>query len=539
MPQPNSYNSIAINGSSPYRLVFPINSEFGYGVDLQLAAREGGYPQQYGAALRQRNVEFLVTPGDSGVPSSYNEWRQNVMGLFIPDGVKRSLRASWRSQTIEVFAAVTDIGLVEGVPAVDDDVEPMLNGIFTIADPIWREISAETADSTSPLTVSRGNTPAQPTITLTPSTTTVRRRTITITDTLGIGLSNYPIIASFDGSGVSANAATNNILFINGREVPIRVNNPGANPQTIIFRVNCEPGGSVVAHLYYGSSVSNTLTSSAFDPGGMAITDADLSNTNWIWDNFKAFDNPRNACGVWTPSKFGINDERVGITFTDDDDSWNISKLGDQPPVGETNGVSMVIGGAIAGTSNALSGLARVYGSRGGSAGDNTLRLLAKYQPATAVEILTALDEVGNSTTISTPIDVDQAIALQLYAITKDTGALATQDLELQASGDFALALTNTPSVIVGAAVTARFVDATLTNTTTGDTIQFDKLYMDNTTLVIDCVNKTITSSQVFHRRAIRFSNREKWFTLAVGSNAWTNATNLAASFSWKPSYRI
>lgn len=534
MPVPTTINGTAVNGATPYRVIFPIDSSFLNEADLQLQPREGYVPQIVGSQVKERSITFQVTPGTTGVPVSNHQWYQNVFGIFVPDGRQKSIRASWRSQTIELFGTITRIGPLPGSPLTDDD-DSVIEGDFRIVDPVWREISAETADASSPLTVSRGNTPAQPTVTITPTTTTVRHRIVTITDVLGTGLSNYPIIAQFDSSTGSpgATASSNYIAFFNQREIPITVASPNTTTTRVLFRVNCDPGGSVQVHLYYGSSVSNILTSSALDPMGMAITDPDISNTHWIWDSFVSTLNGRNISGVWTPL---ILDTVVPIVSTAESSSQRQYTVTTGATGVNPHAVRMVIGGSVAGTSNALTGLSRQFNDiLGTPAGAGFI----DFQALGVLGLTNAWLLAGDNVTVTTAVDVDNASAI--FFGVRNNGGATSNIITFAASGDFALDLASTPSVNVSAATTARFVNSTLTNTTTGDAIQFDTLYMDDTTLIIDCLNKTISTGNgtVFHRRGIRFSNKERWMTLNVGSNAWTNATNTTTSFSWKPSYLL
>lgn len=535
MPIPTSINGTNVNGSTAYRVVFPIDSPMDNAASLTLVPRENDTPLDTGFQVNERSVPFLVSPGTTGVPVSNEQWYQNAMGIFLPEGSKLSIRASWRSQTIELFGAVVSIGPLPGSPVNDED-DSIIAGEFVVPDPVWREIAAETADATSPLSVSRGNVKPQPTITFTPSTTTLRHRIITITDTLGIGLSNYPIIIAFDSTGISATTTANYIAFINEREIPIYTHNPNNASTRMLIRVNCDPSQSITCHIYYGSSVNNTVTAQALDPLGMAITDADLTNTHWIWDDFVLSSNPQNVSGVWTL----LNTPEIGLHFPVYTEAAGSLAFQGSTPGTELNTTTpnaavLILGGSLAGTTNALTGLSRQFTD---VLGAPALGGFIKYQPFGTVSFTTAWQLAGDNTTVTTAADVDLAVLIY-YGVYSNANTLNT--VTFSVSGEFALDLTFTPTVNVGAATTARFVNSTLTNTTTGETIQFDNLYMDDTTLIVDCLNKTITSGNgtVFNRRGIRFSNKEKWFALAIGSNAWTNATNFSASFSWKPAYRI
>src|SRR5262249_22173877 len=148
------------------------------------------------------------------------------------------------------------------------------------------------------------NVRALPVISLTPSTSTVRRRQLTLADTSGRGLANYPVRAQFDGTGVGATTAADHILFYKGRSVPFKLIPPLNDAAVEIwFRADRRTGlNEDDIQPYYGASVENTVTADQLAAGGMDL--AGSTNTSWVWNDFSISSFPT-AAGVWRPGKTG------------------------------------------------------------------------------------------------------------------------------------------------------------------------------------------------------------------------------------------
>lgn len=530
-----SYGGVSLNTGTPYFCFAALDVERAYEAETTLRDREGYAPVQDGNRFRPIDRAFSVTRGDTSVPASVDQWAENALGVFEPDGVLRALRITWRGLTLETMAAVVKAGIPSGIARTDStDIE--IQGTFRIPDPIWRNVTAAGPDTASPITL-LGNTDAAPAYAVTGDTTTVSRRPVTITDVLGNGFSSYPIMAEFDATGVSATTTANYIAFCNGREIPIYTVNPNTAATRVFFRVDCPPLGTTTVQIYYGSSVSNTVTAQALDPAGMAFTDASFSNTLWVWDNWIVSDNPTNACGVWTYAR--IEDAGVlaqGITITESAASlvWAAVTTGStiEP---EFDGVIMVLGGAKAGASSALAGVSRAFSN---ITVTGVFQFRVEYLRAADLELQNALTETGDNVTNTTAIDLDDAIEIAIRCRNLSAVPTVDQTITMTNSGDFSLALTSNPTVSVAAAVTARLIDDSLD--VGSNSLDFDRVFVDNVALTVDCFNRTVSpASGPLHPRDLVFSNPREWLPMAPGSNSWTEPDNSAVSVSARESYRV
>jgi hypothetical protein len=543
MPLPSSFRGTSFG--TVYTVAFPKDAEFGAEAELTLQARERDFPIRLSGRQSARVLPATITPG-STAPSDKREWSDNVRALFRADGELYPLRASWRSITAELMCAVTSLKH-RGGTTLNADHGGIWDAVLTAPDPIWRDVTVNN-DSATPLTAG-GTAPALPVITLTPSGTTVRRRRITIADNAGYGAKAYPVLASFDGSGVSANAATNYILFLNGRSIPFRADSPGSNPTRVLFDADVEPGTTAEAHLYYGSSVNNTITAGAWNPGG--IDPATFSNTNWTWNEFNILQHARNASGRWFPYKIGGHTVAPGtpafgwVQLTESSDGLSVvltGRIESSPTDTIYDAIAMFTGGtARAGATNALTNLRRQLSAAG--VGSGNVRVL--YLRAGDLQWREAVNTAYSASTqdITAAVDLDDAIVIAVQLLVQGTsGSVRTLTISKAGAGDFGLALTGNPTVTVDAAVTARLITGALVNTTTGDRVTFNTVYTDDVALTIDCLGgdqrrrSVSVASGPLHGELV-FSNEAQWMPLAVGSNAWTNPTGAAAAFAWRDGY--
>ncbi|MGD9891411.1 MAG: hypothetical protein AB7R89_16175 [Dehalococcoidia bacterium] len=526
-----SYGGVPVGSTgTPYDLHVSTDTDWRLQSRTVLRDRLGDAPIQDGQGVLPRELRCELQPG-STANADRDAWWRIAAGVFRADGVARPLVVEWENADYRVMASVIDLGNYPNLPmSASADVARVL--IFQMADPAWEAV-ATTTDSSSPLT-NAGNTVALPVITITPITSTLNHARATITDTLNSGAHAYPVMLTFDGQGVGATTAADFIVFCNHREIPFTVRDPNTATTDVIVDLDIpQAGGSVTVDIYFGSSISNTLTASQLPAHGRAFTDSNWSNTNWVW----TFDNilhthADNISGVWYPGNTGaqFSDKRGFITsqsggslvFTlQDPASALITDLA-------YDSMIMIVGGAVAGASSALSGLSRATASM-----TNNGRAFVRYLVPGDLAWRDAWTTTSDGT-VTTAVDLDNAFVIAV-GIEPNVSA-STGELTLSASGDFALALASNPTVSVATPVTARKLDHRLVNLATGDVIRFGHpdpaaasvihaVYLDDVDLVIDCEQRgaiRVESGQLYGE--ITPSNKALVFPLEPGLNAWANS---------------
>lgn len=515
MPDFTAFDGVAIGPSTPYDIKILYGQDAAYTSAPELRSGIGRVPARDAIVYGGREIPFTIFKGTSGASDA--QWQQDVYQLFSPLKQARLLTATHNATTITL---TVDIGSLRRIH------DRVYEGTFVCADPVWRTITT-TTDAASPLTVV-GNAPALPVITLTPNTSQLARRRITVTDVTGRGLVNYPVRATVDTTGFAAAATSDYILFYNGRPIPFYLQTPNNAASTLDFRVDVPPLGSVFVDLYYGSSVTNTITAQAYDPAGMDITHASYSATQWVWktNEFDQVGTRPAATGVW---RYGVVDQHAsggsfGVVATPT--TLAFISANDNSLANDADSLIVVIG-AEAGSTDALQGIA------GGNT-FNTGQTYVRYRKAgeSLWRQATATLIAGYPTNPNQyKYDLDGAVEIAI----RNSGAL------LQADGNtpWRLALTNVPTVNVAAAVTARYINSAFTNTTTGASISLTDVYLDDVALTINCVARTIAPASGPLYGAFVFSNPVDWLPLAVGTTAWTAPTNTTASIAWATRYVI
>ena len=510
-----SFDGQTVN-SGAYRLaLMPLASASAAAAAVTDRQRTNQVPVTDYITYQPRDWSFILSlnPGGGG---NLTTFRTFVNQYFTPYGGKRTLLATHPDGSTALSASVTVTSLMPGREG------RTYTGTFHMDDPIWRSSSATfISASSSPYTVP-GTYKALVQVKVTGTTTTLKRRRITITDTSGRGLANYIVRATFDSTGVTATATTNYIVFYQGRSIPFFAQALNGASTTVDFRVDVAPSGSATADIYYGSSVSNSVTNNVLEDGGQNLASASWSNTNWVWDDFSIDTFPA-AAGVWRPGKIGQTIDGVSYGMSAVSASSVTFAVKNDSSLANDADCMILTVGSQAGTTSALSGLSRAMTVT------STCRGYVKYRTARSALWQTAWSTTGTGTT-TTAIDLDNAV--QIAAGIEPTSSTADGNIVLSASGTFQLALASTPTVSAAAAVTARYLDAALTSGA-GDSIDFDKVYFDDNgaseTFVIDCYNRTIslTTGPLYTAgTGITFSNADDWWPLAPGSFSWTNPTN-------------
>lgn len=535
---PSSFNGTTVNGSTAYLVGFPVGGNYSTGYELSLTPQDGDIAYLGGTAVEPRELVIQVRPGP-GAPSSNHEWLENAQGLFAPGPTVKSFRMTWRAVTVELMVRVRRTSLRPG-PRKDDSGRSVLDVTLVAVDPIWRDVT-ENSDSMSPATVG-GNTPALGKVEITPTGTTVRHARVTITDQLGIGGYALPVIASFNGSGVSASAATNFIAFSEGREIPIQVDDPGSNPTRVLFVADFPQAGVKIVDIFFGSSVSNSVTSSAALLGGLALGDSSISNANIVWDTFEVSEHPERKL-TWRPFRLGGHATGGYVDLTSEGtSSLTFSVVAGDAPDEYYDCLYCVTGSSLAGISNALTGLRRAYNGDDMAANHDQVEIFVKIQPLGATDLVDAYTATLNANAVAanvdTAVDVDNALVLfvGMRLVTFNTQR-RTLTLSAVPATDFALALANNPSVSVSSPATARRLHGTY-QITNGDSIVFDNVFILDGTLTIDALTRTISApSDILCGRDIRFSNDRRWLELTPGSVAWSDVSDTGSTLKWRNAF--
>ena len=532
MAIPTSFDGFSVNGATDY--------------GLTLYAGGDRAPRTMQPVLRPRTnqtpVIDSVNMGELRIP----------FDLYLKDGAAIS-EAQFRAAVRQYFNPYVATGRT--LLATHDDgstaltatawLSPFMqesyktfSGEFIIPEGCFRSTTVN-SDSSSPLTVA-GELEALPSLAITSSGSTLARRRVTITDNCTRGLSGYPVAITFDSTGYSAAAAADYIVFYGGRSVPFSVVTPNDANTKVWLAVDCPPAGSVTLDIYYGSGINNTITANAFDDGGMDLTNA--TNTSWVWDAPYTVSTNPTRCGVWRAVKAGRTVS--GVAFGIEAESGTVLDIALAPVAtagnlaNDADAIVLVIGTG-AGTTNALTNLSR----DDISSPTGAYLFFVRYRTANQIGWTTATsaDTLGAGSTAA--IDLDNAVEVVIGV--EPTAATADLTLRLALSGSLTLALNSslTPTVSAAAAVAAELIDGTITNSTTGDSIAFDDVYLDEAAaLTINCLAQTLSvSTGPMHTAGsgIQPSNSDEWFPLGVGSNAWSLPAGVALTISYANRYFV
>ncbi len=537
---------VSIDGVTFSSLSIDVGLPFGndgeYTSSPSMRQRTNQPPIQEYLTYGERNLPFIVTPSDGVGGASF---RETVYQYLSPLGGLRNLVATHDDGSTSIHALVDITNLKKRQDNVFD-------GTFTFPDPVWRKVSLNT-DTASP-TSNGGGYKALPTISITPTSSSVKRRVITITDNTGRGLSNYPILISFNSTagGVGATASENYLAYISGRSVPIHVTSPDSAATRVWLRTDVPANGSVDIYLYYGSDVTNTLAGNGatgpYQAGGLNL--ASSSNTSWTWSTsttsgseIGAYDVSVQpvATGVWRPGKLGLTQENTSYGISEEAGNQVIFYIEDDNSAANDADCMICILGVNA--TAQMTGLS--YRLQSAVQLGGILNAFVKYRTANQSSWTTTVLQSLDSTVAEPPQDAGTASGAVTITNAVEV-AIGIEPKEAQPagvltlSGAITIALSQTPTVTIGSEVTARVINATLTNSTNSDAIVFTNVYMDNVALTINCYDKMITVASGTWFGDIVFSDPDDWFAFEVGANAWSwSAGSYTTSFEYADRYLI
>jgi hypothetical protein len=509
-----SFDGNSIGPGTSYDFFLNADDAYVRTASVETVGRRSSYPTVGSTALDPRTL--LIHGSKAGTAITDAVFRSNVQNWFDPNENPNGPRhlvmvGDDGSTNIRLACYVVDLTYI------GQGVDQYAITLFAPR-PIWEAVSATTS-SNNPATVSNaGNVAVHPTITLTTGTHVTRRAT-TISDNTGRGLIAYPVRALLSATGATT---ANTFVYINGVSVPTYVEDSGLSTSAVWFLADVPADGSNLnVDIIYGTGLVNpiggTLPSSGFDFDSS-------SNTAWVWNDWSVSDHA-SRCGVWRLAQTGEHESSTYYKVSAETTS-NVAFAGSASLqyVNDADGIVLPVG-AQAGTSSALSGMTRAFTRTGGN---GAVRI--DYRVAGSARWVNAWEVINTvSTTVSTSVDLDNAVEIRAYLWAGSSASAIGLDI----SGTTTLTLANTPTVTVGSAANMDYYNGTYV---IGDyTITFDNLIVSDGTLTIDCEAKAITTSVAgpqYGDDTPSFSDPDHWVLIEPDVNTVTDglsATDVVA----------
>jgi hypothetical protein len=472
-----SWRGTTIGPTATFNITAPLGSDFGWEVDVSSRSRMGQTALYEAVMPQPLTRDINIRPGTAAAGSNMDDWRAAAVAFFSPFLGPATLAANFGGDTRTTIAIVSGIKQHPQV-AMRSDKEGILQAKLTRFSPYWRSAS----QSTTSLTVTNdGNAPASPTITIRPTTGTVTRKRVTFQENTGEGLVNHPLQLSVT-TDASATAGSNYYVFSGGRPALFQIITPGGASKVYV-RLSLPPGGSDFSDIVMGSAVANTITANQLPPWGMDWSSGStFSNTTWtylatagtlngitapaVWDILRAPKIP----GVWSNTIYTIN---VSTAWTPS--ASTVILVG-----GAAMQVNTQIRAIVADALQGFDTSATLTTPQGG----------VRYRLRNASE-WTAVTPTGTGSGASfhlDPVDVPAAIDIALIAANPNVAATWSTH-PTNTPPRILLESADVPTITVGSSVTMRRVNGRLTNTTTGDYVDIEDVYIDDDAsggLVID-----------------------------------------------------
>jgi len=511
----------AVNGTTPYRVLMLADANDSWNAQAEYETKPASYPAYLGTTHDPRVLPFTLLK-QGATPATINEWYQDALRVFNP-GAIMTIKGVWRGITVERQMQVTRWTNVTGA---------RVEGEFSaVGDPYW-QTEAQATSSLSPLTVSAGNAPALPVITVT-ATQTCSYIRATITDIWGRGLQAYPVRLTINTVGI----ITNNLqvaAFHQGRIVPTHVFDPNTASTTIWAVVDVPPGGTAIIDLFYGTAIFNALAQE-LESGGLDFINS--SNFYWQWSNFALFRTAPSRAGTWRPIKRG----------------QILTSLIYELETASAGSSSMYVANATAnsGLPSDMDGYQLTLGVPAGASGLPFINLIRNISNPSSEPVVmrvayrvpdspvwTQVEGVSATGIYSSSLGTVGAIEVMIWVSAQASMVSVVRYFWQYASTGFAISLDSgfVPSIAYTVVATARFLNSTLLMGD-GQSLAFTNAYLTSgTTVTVDTRLKTISGLTY---GSVTPSNRADWLALSLGMNNWTNPTNGTASFSWRDRYRI
>lgn len=487
----------AVGPAEALHVVIDPDSDYGLSAEDHWHQRVGIGSTHHGQTPNPRVIDLKVYPGTAAFGGDYTDWVGAAIALCRPTGALHTITGDLGGTEVSIEAAFGRAVLPSGqlacvaVPALAPSQ-------------FWRTTGALTS-STSGTSTNNGNAPAAPRITIRPTTGTVLRRRITLTENTGRGLVGHPLRITINTTGASVAAGSDLLLMWQGRPQLFQAQNLNNASTLLDAHFSLKHSGSTFADLLYGAAVTNTVTANQLPPGGFDYAHAAFSNSNWVFRSTATTLN-----GIAAPSIFQ-SETAAPVVGT-----WhNVTREGVTYRSLSTE-IDAIASGALQGLHSTYllstpqsTVFYRIYGSPSFTAGTFS-------SSGTPPNMITGA--------ISVPA------AVQVLIDTSWTAEPSTAPIEI------ALESSQVPTITVdSSATTMARINGVLTNLTTGDTITFRDVFIDADAsggLIIDCnaaageqvrVYPSLPTSPMYTAdggQGWEFSN-PAGFPLVPGANSW------------------
>jgi hypothetical protein len=480
-----TWRSTTIGPTATFDITAPLGSDFGWSVDVSSRSRTGQTALYEAVTPQPLTREINIRPGTAAAGTNMDDWRAAAVAFFSPFLGPATLAANFGGDTRTTLAVVSQIQQHPQV-AMRSDKQGILQAKLTRYSPYWRSAS----QSTTSLTVTNdGNAPANPKITIKPSSGTVTRRRVTFTENTGRGVVNHLLQLAVT-TDASATAGSNYYVFDNGNPTLFQIITPGGSSKLYI-RKSLRPSSTTeYVDVVMGSAVANTVSANQLPPWGYKFDDAAFSNTVWVYRSTAGTINSLYAPAVWELSRAP---QIPGVWFATRfgtptaSDAWNegatsvqfigaaAMQLNTQVEMGTTGAINGFTLSSLVGWSD----------------------LNVKYRLPEANEWLTGDATVSGGSTLS-DIEVDGGVdAILRSQLSGDTWQEQASSAPISVTLDSA----KVPGVSVGSSVTMARINGRLRNTTTGDYVDVFDMYIDADAsggLVIDTLAGGVEKNRVY-----------------------------------------
>lgn len=504
---------------------------------VSYGSRFGQRPIRNSLTIEPRQVPFDVTRGAAGTATDPDAWWENVRRIYGEYRGERVVVATHEGVDVYLTTDVISLDLVGPFHA---------RGMFSAADGVWTAVSAGSAVTSSPITPG-GNSDAFPILTITPTGSNVNYRAITVTPNNDEGLTDYPLMiggTSTEGGAlalntVSAPAASDSMLIVDGQPVPFFVKGYNTATGAIVATFSGKPGEAIPAYLFYGTNIDNTTFAQQFQNGGLKLDSASFTNSTIVYRVAPATVDGTPHTSIFDQHAALVRPLSFHPSLAVGGSGWTTQKIFAfdtgtfyQLSVGGTTGTDANSYAAIlplpADTMQFLKAV------------DGTLTELAQwlfyrkrgvpyfnFQPTTGFETQDTHD-IDDATLIL--LRLQGVAAFRSYAIAAPS---------TQVDPVLTLKTATLPTISIGAAQVGHRLHMDIE--TPRSTIQIRDCYTANVALTIDTLNQTIApaSGDILYfgpGGGITFTSRDEWVPLTAGTaNAYT-VTNLGGSsvtLSW------
>ena len=506
----------AVGVGETVRLYIPAGTDYGLTARSQWHERSGIGATHHGQTPEPRRFALIAVPGAAAAGSSIAAWHGAAQALLRPTGALRTLTADLDGTEVSIEAAIENVTVVDGLPRVEANA-------FTPSQ-FWRTTGALTS-STSGTSTNAGNAPAAPKITIRPTTGTVVRWRVTLVDVTSRGLKDHPLRLPINTNSVGVLSAADILLFDRGQSVPFQAISPPSATTPIFFLCSLLPNETSFVDLVIGGAVNNVVTANQLDPAGFDWAHASFTNTNWVyrgtagtlnglyapslWETARA---PRRP-GAWHRTEYG---GRSAASVWQEDHNNNAITLTDRAAITLVSQIKMANASSITGLDVNVSWADSMAKQR--RAGEWDYRDSESASVEETIVLTDAVQVVLWPSTLGTVLfDLKNAVTPVPVVVALQSGEVPTIS-------------------VAGSSVTMARINGTLTNTTTGDQIIFEDVYIDADAsggLIVDTnaapgeqarVYPSAAGSPLYTSSAgkgWRFTNRAGW-PLVPGANAWS-----------------